>query len=388
MTRPFVAVLLGFLLVACATTALQPIRDANVPLEADEKRMWARVEQEQQKFEASGYVYRDAELEAYLTEVAQKLQPPAVLRAIPFRVAVVKNPWLNAFAMPNGALYIHSGLLARLENEAQLAVVLGHEMVHVTHRHAIREFRSTQNKAAFFATMNVTFGGVPVLGGIADLVGAFGTTAAITGYARDQEREADREGLDLMVRAGYDPTEAPKAFHEMKKELDREKIKEPFFYSSHPRLQERIDNFESLTETTYRDRRGGTKNRDLFLKKIRLVVLENARLDLKAGRFQTARWGAEKHIAIRPNDPKGYYMLGEVLRQKAGEGDMQKAEQHFQKAVLLDPAYPDPHKGLGLIQLRRGKACLAKKSLESYLALAPAASDRAYIEGYIRQCQG
>jgi len=229
MTRPFVAVLLGFLLVACATTALQPIRDANVPLEADEKRMWARVEQEQQKFEASGYVYRDAELEAYLTEVAQKLQPPAVLRAIPFRVAVVKNPWLNAFAMPNGALYIHSGLLARLENEAQLAVVLGHEMVHVTHRHAIREFRSTQNKAAFFATMNVTFGGVPVLGGIADLVGAFGTTAAITGYARDQEREADREGLDLMVRAGYDPTEAPKAFHEMKKELDREKIKEPFF---------------------------------------------------------------------------------------------------------------------------------------------------------------
>src|SRR5256884_5030877 len=157
--------------------------------------------------------------------------------------------------------------------------------------------------------MNVTLGGVPVLGGIADLVVAYGTTAAITGYARDQEREADREGLDLMVRAGYDPTEAPKAFHEMKKELDREKIKEPFFYSSHPRLQERIDNFESLTETTYRDRRGGTKNRDLFLKKIRLVVLEKARLDLKAGPFHTAPWGAAKHIALRPEHSEGYYVL-------------------------------------------------------------------------------
>jgi len=64
MTRPFVAVLLGFLLVACATTALQPIRDANVPPEADEQRRWARVEQEQQKFEAGGYVYRYAEMEA------------------------------------------------------------------------------------------------------------------------------------------------------------------------------------------------------------------------------------------------------------------------------------------------------------------------------------
>ena len=174
MKRPFVTGLLGLVLVACATSSLPPIRDANVRLEEDEQRMWARVEQEQKKFDASGALYRDAELDAYLTGVARKLQPPAVLQVIPFRVAVVKNPWLNAFAMPNGALYIHSGLLARLDNEAQLAAVLGHEMVHVTHRHAIREFRSTQNKAAFFATMNVTLGGVPVLGGIADLVGAEG----------------------------------------------------------------------------------------------------------------------------------------------------------------------------------------------------------------------
>jgi len=136
MKRPFVTGLLGLVLVACATSSLPPIRDANVRLEEDEQRMWARVEQEQKKFDASGALYRDAELDAYLTGVARKLQPPAVLQVIPFRVAVVKNPWLNAFAMPNGALYIHSGLLARLDNEAQLAAVLGHEMVHVTHRHA------------------------------------------------------------------------------------------------------------------------------------------------------------------------------------------------------------------------------------------------------------
>jgi len=298
----------------------------------------------------------------------------------------VKNPWLNAFAMPNGALYVHSGLLARLDNEAQLATVLGHEMVHATHRHAIRDFRSSQNKTAVLATMNVAVGGVPLLGGIADLVGTFGTTAAITGYARDQEREADREGLDLMVRAGYDPAEASKAFFEMKKELDEQKTKEPFFYSSHPRLQERIENFESSMKTTYRDRQGGTKNTDVYLKKTQRLVLENAQLDLKAGRFGTAQWGAEKAIAIRPNDAKAYYLLGEVLRQKAGDGDMQKAGQHYQKAIALDPAYPDPYKGVGLLQLKRGETCQAKKSLQSYLALAPAAADRAYIDGYIRQC--
>jgi len=384
--RPLAIGLVGLILAACATSTLAPIRDGNVQLEDDEKRMWARVEQEQKKFDASDALYRDPELDAYLTGVARRLQPPEVLQAIPFRVAVVKNPWLNAFAMPNGALYIHTGLLARLDNEAQLATILGHEMVHVTHRHAIRDFRSAKNKTAFLATMNVTFGGVPVLGGLADLIGAFGTTAAITGYARDQEREADAEGLDLMVRAGYDPAEAPKSFEGMKKELDEEKIKESFFYSSHPRLQERIENFDAAIKTAYRDRRGGAKNTELFLKKTQRVVLDNAQLDLKAGRFRTAQWGAEKALAVKPNDPKAYYLLGEILRQKAGDGDMLNAGQQYQKAIALDPAFPDPHKGLGLVQLKRGETCQAKKSLQSYLALAPSAPDRAYIDGYIRQC--
>src|SRR3989454_10677713 len=85
--------------------------------------------------------------------------------------------------------------------------------------------------------------------------------------------------------------------------------------------------------TTYRDRQGGARNADVFLKKTQRAVVENAQLDLKAGRFRTAQWGAEKAIAIRPNDPKAYYILGEVLRQKAGDGDMQKAGQHDQKAI-------------------------------------------------------
>ncbi len=386
MRRPRATALLCAVLTACATTSLQPVRDSNFVMEEDEKRMWARVEEEQKKLDASGDLYRETELESYLTGIARKLQPAAVLRAIPFRVRVVKNPWLNAFAMPNGALYIHSGLLARLDNEAELATVLGHEMVHVTHRHAIRDFRSTQNKSAFLATMNVTFGGVPLLGGLTGLVGALGTTAAITGYARDQEREADGEGLALAVQAGYDPTVAPHALYEMKKELDKEQISEPFFYSSHPRLQERIETFEELIRTRYKDRRGGVRNADLFLKKIHTVVFENARMDLKAGRFNTAKWGAEKYLRIQPNDPKGHYLLGEVLRQKGGEGEITKAAEQYRKAISLNPAYPDPHKGMGLIHLKRGETCVAKKSLQSYLTLAPTAPDRSYIEGYIQQC--
>src|SRR4030067_1130229 len=90
--------------------------------------------------------------------------------------------------------------------EAQLATLLAHEMTHATHRHAIKQFRDARNKTAFLAV--ITAG----TSGLAAPLGALGTLAAITGYSREQEAEADREGFKLMVKAGYDPGEAPKLF--------------------------------------------------------------------------------------------------------------------------------------------------------------------------------
>lgn len=380
------SVLLAGLVAGCATTNLPPVTGAGFTPEPDERRMWARAEEEQKKIEQSGALYRDPELEAYLNAVARRLQPPEVFEAIPFSVRVLNNPLPNASAAPNGAIYIHAGLLARLDNEAQLATLLGHEMTHATHRHGIKDFRDTKNKTAFLATLNTTVGAVPFIGGLASVAGAVGTAAAITGYSRDQEREADREGLALMVRAGYDPREAPKLFHELKKEHEDEKIREALFYSSHPRLQERIDTYEELIRTEYRDRTGGATNADLFRQKIYKLVLHNTQMDLKAGRFAQAQRGAEKAVAIKPRDPRGHYLVGEVFRQKGTDADVEKAAAAYRKAASLDASYPEPHKGLGLIHFKRGEKRLARKSLETYLTLAPKASDRPYVEEYIRQC--
>jgi predicted Zn-dependent protease len=387
MKHALVTALLGLLAAGCATASLPPVTAANFAPEEDERRMWAQAEEEQKKINESGAIYREPELDAYLNAVAHRLQSPAVLKAIPFAIRVLNNPVPNASAAPNGAIYIHTGLLARMGNEAQLATLLGHEMTHATHRHGVRDFRNTKNKTAFLATMNTTLGAVPFVGGLTSLAGAVGTAAAITGYSRDQERDADREGLRLMVRAGYDPREAPKLFYELKKELEDEKIEEPLFYASHPRIQGRIDTYEDLLKTEYRDRPGGVTNAGPFLKKIHKVVLHNAQLDLKAGRFPQARRGAEKAVAIKPNDPRGHYLQGEVFRQQGADGDVEKAVAAYRKALSIDTAYPDPHKGLGLVHFKRGEKPLAKKSFQAYLSLAPKASDRSYVEEYLKQCK-
>ena len=214
--------------------------------EDDEKRLWVRSKEEQEVLDESGFIYEDAELEAYLNDVAKKIEPPDVYEAIPFQVKVIKNPHLNAFAYPNGVIYIHTGILARMENEAQLATLLAHEMTHSTHRHAVSGFRDLKNKAAVFATLQVATAGFGGYADLANLLGYLGTMASITGYSRELESEADSVGFSLMTNAGYDPEESPKLFVHIKKELEEEKIREPFFFGTHPRIRERIESYEKL----------------------------------------------------------------------------------------------------------------------------------------------
>lgn len=331
----------------------------------------------------SGLLYEDEALERYVNEVARKLEPPEIYAVIPFKVKVIKNPYLNAFALPNGAVYIHTGILARMDNEAQLATLLAHEMTHATNRHSVISFRGIKNKAAVVAGLQGTIGTVPLVGDMVTSLGALGATSSVYGHSRELESEADTTGLKLMVQAGYDPREAPKLFLHMKKELEDENIKEPFFFGTHPRLEERVDNFESLLKKLYGGKTG-ILNREQFLKKTKKMILDNAQLDLKAGRFSVAQRGIEKYLTLKPKDAHAYYLLGEVSRQRGEKGDLEKAKEQYQKAANLDSSYSDPNKGIGMIYLKQGNQSLAAKYFRTYLSLAPNAPDRGYIEEYIK----
>jgi len=385
--RAAATVLAALLLTGCATSTLAPVSGSGTALEADEKRLWQRSDEEQRAIERSGLVYASDELDAYVNQIARRLVPGDVYKQIPFRVRILANPRLNAFAFPNGVIYVHTGLLARLDNEAQLAALLGHEMTHATHRHAVREMRETKNKRAWLAGIQTTLGGLPGIGGLAGVLGEIGATAAVTGYSRDLERQADVEGLRLAVKAGYDPAEAPKLFQVLKREAEQEKVQAPLFYATHPRLKERIETYEEMLRTEFRNRRGGVTNVAGFQDKTSRVVLDSAWMDLRAGRFDAARQGAERYLARKPHDARAHYVLGETLRQQGERAAAAQAIPHYLKAISVDRSYPDAHKGLGLVHFQLGDKSQARRALESYLSIAPQANDRAYIEEYIRLCR-
>jgi predicted Zn-dependent protease len=379
-------VLVTTVIAGCATTSLAPVGSKEFTFQEDEKRIWLRSEEEQETIEESGLIYEDAALEAYLNAIGRKLQPPEVYEKIPFKIKVLKNPCSNAFAYPNGAVYIHTGILSRIDNEAQLATLLAHEMSHATLRHQVREFRGLLNKTAVYASVRTAVGGLPAIGELTSVLGEIGTQAAISGYSKSLETEADMAGIELVIKAGYDPHESPKVFQHLKKELEEEEVEEPFFFGSHPRLQDRIENYENFLRHHNRVTKG-IVNSDVYRAKTSRAVLVNASLDLQAGRFQSALRGAEKHISIEPKSAEGYCLLGRIHRERGIKDDLRKAEANFRQAISLRKSYPEPFRELGLVYLKQGEKPKAVRAFQAYLRLSPKASDREYVKQYIAEAK-
>ena len=381
----FIAVFVVFGIISCATTHVPSIEEVeSLQLHEDEGRLWNRSYEEQKKLDHSGYIYDDPVLTAYVNNVAQNLIPEDLAnKGLFIEVRIIRNPLLNAFAYPNGVIYIHTGILSKMENEAQLATILGHEMTHATHRHAIQNYRSVKNTTAILATIQVAAVPFGAYGDLASILGTLGAMAAVTGYSRELETEADEEGLNLLVMAGYDPKEAPRIFEQLKKDVEEQDIKEPFFFGTHPRLQERINNYNKFIKTRYATVEG-KKGTEEFMQKITPVLLDNALLDLSMGRFSSAQRDIERFLQIDPQSAKAHYSLGELYRQRNEESDIKKAIDEYDLSVIYDPFYPAPHKSLGILYYKQGLEDKSRWEFERYLFLAPNAKDRGYIEQYIK----
>ena len=253
MKEIFIIAILSSLLFGCAATEVTPVTKGFALVE-EEKILWRQSEESQETLKKSDMLYDNPELTAYINEVAARLWPENITLQdqLTLEVLVIKNPLLNAITYPNGKIYIHSGILARMENEAQLATLLAHEMSHAIHRDSLTSYRDLKNKTAILSTMGVVASGFGSYGDLAYMVGSIGVVSSIYGYSKELEEQADRFGLDRMYMAGYDPNEAPKLFSMMQHWLEINDIDEPFFFGTHPKLQDRINSYNFLLTNQFK----------------------------------------------------------------------------------------------------------------------------------------
>lgn len=400
--------------VSCASTQLPPISSqgrAFAPLR-DEAALWEQSRAEEQKLLGDVKLYGDPGLEAYLDEVVGRLNPPAMASnpAVHYRVRVIEDPTLNAFAYPHGSIYVHTGLLARMEDEDELATVLGHEMTHVEYRHMLRYQRSAHNKAVGLSVAAITAGvilavaegdaadhghwataeALDVFGHLMmDLGLALAFQASVSGYGRGLEEEADLGGFGKLAAAGYDLHEAPKVYQALLEDQGDTRKAEAFFFGSHPRLSERIEVTKRYVAQhpgtgTAADR---AEREDAFARHIRPVVRDDARLNIDMGRLTLAEAELKKAREWMPEDPETHFLKGRLrLAQAAGRspeearGLRREAEDSFRKAIELDPGRPAPHRELGLLLREREDLRGACVQLRRYQKLAPDAEDLEQVE--------
>lgn len=402
---------------SCVTTQLPPISasgQAFKPL-PDEQALWAEARDEEDKLRDKVKVYEDPLLVDYLEGVVNRLTPPgmAANREIRYRVTVLEDPTLNAFAYPHGSLYVHTGLLARMENEDQIATVLGHEMTHVENRHMVRWRRSAQNKQIALSVAAVTaaviiageegeqiskgnYGKAATIDVLSQILVGLGLQlaflASVNGYGRGLESEADLGGFNKLAAAGYDTREAPKVYEALLDDHGDPGKVEAFFFGNHPRLAERIDSTKGwLAAHPPSGTATNPGDADQFAKRMRPVVRDDARLNIELGRLELAESELDRAMTSMPEDPETHYLVARLKLARADaakepevvEGLRADARAELEEAIRLDPGRPGPHRELGLFLYRDGDLDGACAEMKRYTELAPDAEDGPRIRDYV-----
>lgn len=394
----------------------------------------------ERRLEREGLVYADTATNAYLQRIGETLLPrDQHLEHVLWKFRALRDPVPNAFALPNGSIYVNTGLIALLENESQLAAMLAHEITHVLKRHTYLQNRSNRKK---FLAMHIIYavGAWNPVGGVAGLaigiiaaVSPFLLVSTIFGYSRELERDADLKGVEVMTTAEYPPEEMVKALGLLSRDIEGEQLK--LFYNDHPQLKDRI-----AYVTTYLGSKADKttaaaelhREKRAYLATIEAVSRHDIQLAINSARFRTAVYLSQKFADFRPDSSENIFWLAESYRslgprspelqeneltnsakkdaakkrskltpeeeerdlllteagQQNWKNNQQKAEELYLKSLKLDNPVPTAHRGLGMLYEKIGRGKEAADEYQKYLELAPDALDRERILRRVEKLKG
>jgi predicted Zn-dependent protease len=208
------------------------------------KEYAAQVEQQM-------HIVRNAELSAFVESIGRKLASAPDAGGYPYTFKVVQDKTINAFALPGGPTFTHTGLIAAADNEAQIAGVLAHEIAHVALRHGTNQ----ASKAQLLALPLMLAGGLAgdgITGQLAQLGIGLGANSVLMKFSRNAERDADLLGARIMSHAGYNPIEMARFFEKLEAETGKGSALSQFF-SDHPNPGNRVKSVQD--EIRYLPRR-------------------------------------------------------------------------------------------------------------------------------------
>lgn len=347
--------------------------------------LWQIMERAEAELKHSPLRITDARLDAYVSGIACRL---AGEHCPHVRVYIMRTPFFNASMAPNGMMQVWSGLLLRCQNEAQLAAVLGHEIGHYTRRHTLQRYESLSDSLAVAAWLGIglAMAGAGAAAGLPQLAALANALA----FSRDQEREADDIGLDLMARNGYAPIESARIWEaliaEQEAGLDeeeREKARKArdVFFATHPQPEERAATLaQRASERTRPGQVTGEADWRGVVGPLRDMLMED---ELRLQQYRRTLVITGRMRTAFPEDAAPHFYEGEVYRQRNDPSDGPLALAAYGRALEIDDSLAGAWRGVGIVHRRAGRAEAAAPALQRYLDLAPAAPDRLMIRKWL-----
>ncbi len=257
---------------ALAVSACAPTAQNTAASLAEEQRA---SQQLVRKMEQKNALIKDRGLVNYMNTIVSRVAKQRPAGSVPLRTYIVKDADVNAFTTGGGYLFFNAGMLAAMENEAQLASVTAHEIAHIDRGHvqAGKASRQGVQVGAALATIGGALLGVP--GQVTDLAVGLGANYAVNSFTRTQETDADTTGFGYLARAGYNGIEGAKSFDVLRRLYGDAKGPQAAFFSSHPASSDRKANLTRLAQQSGATKgRVGNKTHDSAVRKLRRDILQ------------------------------------------------------------------------------------------------------------------
>ena len=384
----FIAVLLSLSITACGTNPVTKKKEFQFVSQDKEIAIGKDNYSPARQSQGGDYVI-DPELTSYVQGIGKRLGAVSDRPELPYEFVVLNDSVPNAWAMPGGKIAFNRGLLYELNSEAELAAVMGHEIVHAAARHGAKSmergiFLQGAMIAVGIGAQNTDYANL-IVGG-----SQLGAQLISSKYGRDAESESDLYGMQYMKKAGYDPAAAvtlQETFVRLSK--DRQSNFITGLFASHPPSAERV---AANKVTLAKVGAGGEMGKEIYAQKVAKVkatqpaykAYDDAIAALKKNDASTATTLAQKAIAGEPREAKFQELLGDIALQQKKP---QEALAYYDKAIKMHPNYFKPHVQSGIALFNMGKKAEAEPFLKRANELLPTAPGHALL-GQIAEERG
>ena len=370
----------------CATNPVTGESQFMLVSEADEIKM-DRFYSPQQLSSDFGVV-QDKQLEQYLQSVGKSMAAKTHRPQMPYLFLPVNATYVNAYAFPGGTIDCTGGILLILENEAELAALMGHELWAVNARHTAEIMSKSQLTSAIV-------GGVAVIagvydknyGGVAAQIGMLGSGALLASYSRDNERQADDLGIEYMVKAGYSP-EGMVGLMDMLKSMSNHKVSTAdLLFATHPMSNERYKTAVKTASGKYNAAKSNPLHHERYMdntagvRKVKnaIFLMQQGDALMAQKKYTDAESRFNRALKLAPNDYAGLVKLSQCQL-------MMKNYKKADRSILLAKnAYPQEAQAYylsGFIKLNREDYVPAFSDFNTYDKKLPGNPYVIFYKGY------